>query len=82
MSAAAWVVEVVHGDLETDDDAAAVRTLSERAWSLGCRRVHGTNDETHFVMPAQTPALALLAVADQLASSWWRVTVRGAAALA
>lgn len=75
---AVWVVEVVHGDLETDDDAAAVRVLSERAWAMGCLRVHGRNGETHFVMPSQVAALAVLATADGLARSWWRVGIRAA----
>lgn len=75
---AVWVVEVVHGDLETDEDAAALRALSARAWELGCWRTRGTNDETHFVMPDQLAALAVLALADGLSRSWWRVSMRAA----
>lgn len=70
----AHAVDVVHGDVETDDDAAAVRSLADRAWQLGCLRVHGTNDRTRYVMPTAAAQLALLSLADGLARSWWRVT--------
>jgi hypothetical protein len=71
-----WTVEVVHGDLADEAEAAALRLLTVEAWAKGCHRVDGTNDTTRFRMSSQVEALAVLAIADSVALSFWRVSVR------
>jgi hypothetical protein len=70
---------VVHGDLETHDDAerfeALHRAFHEHAGDVG--RTQGGNDYTTFVVgpPGAEQAIAALTdVAQRLNPGWWEIT--------